>query len=216
MQWARNLGTLVESGRYITAVPDDTRARNLETLVEPDKSEPRCYNCQEYGHYARNCPKKDNKKSDERTSRKFKGKCNHCGKVGHKETDCCEKEKSASKRPANWKNNNDTALTNTEIVLCHVNDEELYDELTLAAVDEYYPTDEYMFIADSTATADVMTCVDHVKRSGLNMKGKQIVDNGGKKVSPTAIGTYSFLQMDKNGNEVNTGKLKKCVGWFSL
>ena len=44
-----------------------------------DKSGPRCYNCQEYGHYARNCPKKVSKGCDGR---------NHCGKVGHKEADC--------------------------------------------------------------------------------------------------------------------------------
>jgi len=72
---------------------------------------------------------------------------------------------------------------------CHVNDEELKDEVTLAAADEYYPTDKYKLIADSGATADVMTCVDHVKQNGLNVKGKQIIDNGGKKLSPTVIGT---------------------------
>ena len=42
------------------------------------------------------------------------------------------------------------------------------------------------------------------------MKGKQIIDNGGKKLSPTVIGTYSFIQMDKNGNELNVSKLKMC------
>ena len=49
-----------------------------------DKSRPRCYNCQEYGHYACNCPKKANKGSNGRNKGKLKGKCNHCGKVGHK------------------------------------------------------------------------------------------------------------------------------------
>ena len=72
----------------------------------------------------------------------------------------------------NWKNNNDTALANTELVLCNVNDERLEDEATLAATGEYYPTDKYMFIADSGATADVMTCVDHVKQNGLNVKSE--------------------------------------------
>ena len=78
----------------------------------------------------------------------------------------------------------------------------------MAAADEYDPTDKYMFIADSGASADVMSCVDHIKPSGLNVKAKQIIDNGGNKLSPTVSGTYSFIQMDKNGNEVNEGKLK--------
>jgi len=43
---------------------------------------------------------------------------------------------------------------------------------------------------------------------GVTVKDKEIIDNGGKKLSPTVIGTYSFIQMDKNGNEINTGKLK--------
>ena len=79
-------------------------------------------------------------------------------------------------------------MANIEFVLCHVNDEELKDEVTLAAADEYYPTDKYIFIADSGTTADVMTSVDDVKQNGLNVKGKQIIDNGGKKLSPTVIG----------------------------
>jgi len=145
---------------------DEESEEDEAALGGTDKSGPRCYNCQEYGHYARNCPEKANKGSDGRNKGKFKGKCNHCGKVGHKEADCWEKEENANKRPANWKNNSDTALANTELVLCHVNDEELKNELTLEAVDEYYPTDEYMFIADSGATADVMTCVDYVKQVG--------------------------------------------------
>ena len=185
---------------------DEESEEDEAALGGVDKSGPRCYNCQEYGHYARNCPKKA--KGDGRKKVRFNGKCNHCGKVGHKEVDCWEKEENADKRPKNWKNNNDTALANTELVLCNVNGERLEDEVTLAATGEYYPTDKYMFIADSGATADVMSYVDHVKQNGLNVKGKQIIDNGGKKLSPTIIGTYSFIQMDKNGNEVNKGKLK--------
>ncbi len=158
---------------------DEKSEEDKTALDGIDKSEPRCYNCQKNGHYASSCPKKANKESDGRKRGKFKGKCNHCGRVGHKKADCWEK---------------------TELVLFHVNDEELKDELTLVAVDEYYPAGEYMFIANSGATADVITCVDYVKQSRLNVKGKQIIHNG-KKLSPTLIGTYSFIQMDKNGNE---------------
>jgi len=46
-------------------------------------------------------------------------------------------------------------------------------------------------------TTDVMKCVDYVKHSRLNVTGNQIIDNGGKKLSPAVIGTYSFIQIDK-------------------
>ena len=58
----------------------------------------KCYNCQGFGHIARDCTKKK-----VGGGQRFKGKCNGCGKFGHKEADCWEKESNASKRPSGWK-----------------------------------------------------------------------------------------------------------------
>lgn len=248
----------VEEEAALAAGTDDKNAKK-----------PRCYICDEIGHFARNCP---NRKSSQgykgKSGGRFKGKCNHCGKIGHKEADCWEKEKNASKRPKSWKRKDDTALANTELMLCHIitkeicyenaeeyrsddesahhdsegdsipdleprqgidpffneydsSDEEFSDnedddtfytddeeDIALATLRDYSPTDKHMFIADSAATADVATFTEGVKSSSLNVKDKQIVDNGGQKLSPTIIGTYPFVQIDKKGNEVNVGTLK--------
>ncbi len=53
---------------------DEESEEDEAALGGIDKSGPRCYNCQEYGHFARSCPKKANKGSDGRNKGKFKGK----------------------------------------------------------------------------------------------------------------------------------------------
>jgi hypothetical protein len=52
-----------------------------------------CYNCQEKGHIANQCPRKDGPNNGYRnasgnTGGKFKGECNNCGKIRHKKSDC--------------------------------------------------------------------------------------------------------------------------------
>jgi hypothetical protein len=52
-----------------------------------------CYNCQEKGHRANQCPKKTgpnngNRSEGGNTRSKFSGTCNHSGKIGHKKSNC--------------------------------------------------------------------------------------------------------------------------------
>jgi len=48
----------------ISSSDEESEDEDEAALDGTDKSGPRCYNCQEYGHYACNCPKKANKGSD--------------------------------------------------------------------------------------------------------------------------------------------------------
>jgi hypothetical protein len=66
-----------------------------------------CYNCQEKGHRANQCPKKDgpsngNRNSSGNTRGKFKGECNNYGKIGHKKSDCWQLEENKNKRPKDY------------------------------------------------------------------------------------------------------------------
>jgi hypothetical protein len=63
-----------------------------------------CYNCQEKGHRANQCPKKDGPNNGYRntsgnTRGKFKGERNNCGKIGHKKSDCWQLEENKNNRP---------------------------------------------------------------------------------------------------------------------
>jgi hypothetical protein len=66
-----------------------------------------CYNCQEKGHRANQCPKKDGPNNGSRnasgnTRGKFKGECNNCGKIGHNKSDCWKLEKNKNKLPKDY------------------------------------------------------------------------------------------------------------------
>jgi hypothetical protein len=75
-----------------------------------------CYNCQEKGHIANQCPKKDgpsnyNHNASGNTRGKFKGECNMCGKIGHKKSHCWQLEENKNKsakdyRPGNAEHGN--------------------------------------------------------------------------------------------------------------
>jgi hypothetical protein len=67
-----------------------------------------CYNYQEKGHRANQCPKKDGPNNGYRntsgnTQGKFKGECYNCGKIGHKKSDCWQLEKNKNKRPKDYR-----------------------------------------------------------------------------------------------------------------
>jgi hypothetical protein len=70
-----------------------------------------CYNCQEKGHRANQCPKKDgpsygNRSPSGNHTGKFEGECNNCGKIGHKKSECWQLEENKSKRPKNYRRGN--------------------------------------------------------------------------------------------------------------
>jgi hypothetical protein len=67
-----------------------------------------CYNLQEKGHRANQCPKKDgptigHRNASGNTRGKFKGECNSCGKIGHKRSDCWQLEENKNKRPMDYR-----------------------------------------------------------------------------------------------------------------
>jgi hypothetical protein len=62
-----------------------------------------CYNCQEKGHRANQCPKKygpsnGNPNASGNTRGKFKWECNNYGKIGHKKSECWKLEGNKNKR----------------------------------------------------------------------------------------------------------------------
>jgi hypothetical protein len=66
-----------------------------------------CYNFQEKGHRAYQCPKKYGPNNGYRntsgnTRGNFKGECNNCGKIGHKKSDCWQLEENKNKRPEDY------------------------------------------------------------------------------------------------------------------
>jgi hypothetical protein len=70
-----------------------------------------CYNCQEKGHRANQCPKKTrhisgNCSEDGNTRGKFSGTCNHCGKIGHNKLSCWKLDENKTKRPKNFRGGN--------------------------------------------------------------------------------------------------------------
>ena len=83
---------------------------NAGTTKEFDDSEPtdvvlgafaymKCFNCQEMGHMARNCPKPRSNANGGRLD----VKCHECGGFGHKADRCWEHEKNANLRPDGWR-----------------------------------------------------------------------------------------------------------------
>jgi hypothetical protein len=70
-----------------------------------------CYNCQEKGHKAKQCPKKDGPSNGNRDASvnirdKFKGEWNNCGKIGHKKSDFWQLEENKNKRPKDYHRGN--------------------------------------------------------------------------------------------------------------
>jgi hypothetical protein len=66
-----------------------------------------CYNCQEKGHRANQCPKKDGPNNgyhntSGNTQGKFKGECNNCDNIRHKKSDCWQLEENKNKRPKDY------------------------------------------------------------------------------------------------------------------
>jgi hypothetical protein len=70
-----------------------------------------CYNCQDKGHRANQCPKKDgpsngNHNASGHTRGKFKGEYNNCGKIGQKKSDCWQLEENKNNRPKDYHQGN--------------------------------------------------------------------------------------------------------------
>ena len=73
----------------------------------------KCFNCNQFGHIAKNCPKKGNSNNNSGNSgghnsgsnggnggpTKFQGKCNECGKTGHKAAQCWRKAGNEHLKP---------------------------------------------------------------------------------------------------------------------
>ena len=49
-----------------------------------------CYRCQEFGHYAKECPKREQRKTGAGNTQK--GKCFHCNEVGHYAQECPKRD----------------------------------------------------------------------------------------------------------------------------
>jgi hypothetical protein len=66
-----------------------------------------CYNCQEKGRRANQCPKKDghsngNHNVSDNTRGNFKGEFNNYGKIGYTKSDCWQLEENKNKRPKDY------------------------------------------------------------------------------------------------------------------
>ena len=108
----------------------------------------KCYNCQEDGHLARDCPKSTKGKGQG----KFKGTCNNCGKHGHKKTDCWQLEENKSKRPQGYKVKSEKGLVATE---CESSGGKEFLLMTKGfSTDDAILNDPNVFIADTGATSD--------------------------------------------------------------
>jgi hypothetical protein len=119
-----------------------------------------CYNFQEKGHRANQCPKKYGPNNGYRntsgnTRGKFKGECNNCGKIGHKKSDCWQLEENKKKRPKDYRRGNaehgNYAISSgtgdedsdAEFIMCTVcYDEEGANEKDIAMLDDEHKYDE--------------------------------------------------------------------------
>jgi hypothetical protein len=119
-----------------------------------------CYNCQEKGHRANQCPKKDgpnigHHNTSGNTRGKFKGECNNCGKIVHKKFDCWQLEENNNKRPKDYRRGNaehgNAAIsggdgdedTDAEFLMCAVEyEEEGAKDEDIATLDEEYEYNE--------------------------------------------------------------------------
>jgi hypothetical protein len=108
-----------------------------------------CYNCQEKGHRANQCPKKDgpnigHHNASGNTRGKFKGECNNCGKIGHKKSDCWQLEENKNKRPKDYRRGN--AEHGNAAISSGAGDEDSDAEFLMCAVEyeEEGANDEYI------------------------------------------------------------------------
>jgi hypothetical protein len=119
-----------------------------------------CYNYQEKGHRANQCPKKDGPNNGHRnasgnTRGKFKGECNNCGKIGDKKSDCWHLEEHKNKRPKDYRRGNaehGNAVissgtgdedSDAEFLMCAVEyEEEGANDKDIATLDEEHEFDE--------------------------------------------------------------------------
>ena len=113
----------------------------------------KCYNCQEEGHLARDCPKSTkDQRFGGKGQGKFKGTCNNYGKHGHKNTDCWQLEENKNKRPQGYKGKSKKGLVTTE------SDRNGGKEFLLMtkgfSTDDAILNDPNVFIADTGATSD--------------------------------------------------------------
>jgi hypothetical protein len=70
-----------------------------------------CYNCQQKGHRANQCPTKygpsnGNHNVNGNTRRKLKGEWNNYGKIGHEKSDCWKLEENKNKRLKDYRRGN--------------------------------------------------------------------------------------------------------------
>jgi hypothetical protein len=119
-----------------------------------------CYNFQEKGYRANQCPKKNVPSNGYRsasgnTRGKFKAGCNNCGKVGHKKSDFWQLEENKNKRPKDYLQGNaehgnaaisigaGDADSDAEFLMCAAEyEEEGSNEKDIATIDEEHEYDE--------------------------------------------------------------------------
>jgi hypothetical protein len=130
-----------------------------------------CYNCQEKGHRANQCPKKYKPSNGNHivsgdTRGKFKGECNNCGKIGHKKSDCWQLEENKKKRPKNYRrgnaehgnaaisggtSDNDSDAEFLMCAMCYGEEEEMNETgIIVPAVEHEYNEDEtFDFVSEN-------------------------------------------------------------------
>ena len=67
-------------------------AQSSSQSTQVTNSQVQCYTCKEHGHYARECPRKEN--GDSGFGHDRKGKCFSCGEVGHFSRECPKRVKT--------------------------------------------------------------------------------------------------------------------------
>ena len=217
---------------------DESESGDEAALITEDKEDMKgkCYNCGERGHRANKCPHP--KKKGGGSKKKMTGNCFLCGQKGHIAANCWENPKNASKRPNNWKSRleigaatEDKDSAKDEVVLCSFikseekkeegsignwTDVEVQDkELSLVAEVGDFPEKNELhlchpniWIADTGASVNVKSSVQHLINK-KSPKGKcTIFDNGGVGRQPEVAGDFKFEQLDKDGQAVQKGTIK--------
>ena len=100
-----------EQADSINRQRERSRERRYEDNRRPrdhssgERSNVRCYNCNDTGHYATNCKTRSNAKNQQT---RIKGDCYNCGKTGHMKRDCRaplkEQKTQEQKKPQDQKN----------------------------------------------------------------------------------------------------------------
>ena len=160
----------------------------------------KCYNCQEEGHVARDCPKSlKDQRFGGKGQGKFKGTCNNCGKHGHKKTNCWQLEENKDKRPRGYKGKSERGLVTKES-----ESSESREFLLMTkgfSTNDSILDDPNVFIADTGATSDTTPYDIGFKESEEASAKDAITDASGNIVPGNKIGKLHGKICDKFGME---------------